>query len=67
LSDEVLTWLSVWNEVQMIFAYGAAYAIATPSSLASLKILNGLTFLVLAYPGCPGKEAVKWVFACFLR
>jgi len=24
------------------------------------KIQNGLTFLVLAYPGCPGKEADKW-------
>jgi len=23
---------------------------------------TGLTFLVLAYPGCSGKEAVKWVF-----
>jgi len=25
------------------------------------KIQNGLTFLVLAYPGYPGKEADKWV------
>jgi len=24
-----------------------------------IKIQIGLTFLVLAYPGCPGKEAVK--------
>jgi len=23
------------------------------------------TFLVLAYPGCPGKEAVKWVFVLY--
>ena len=23
---------------------------------------TGLTFLVLAYPGCSGKEAVKWMF-----
>jgi len=42
--------------------YGPAAATATPSSLASLKIQNGLTFLVPAYPGCPGKEAVEWVF-----
>ena len=27
----------------------------------SSKIQIGLTFLVLAYPGCPGKEAVKWL------
>jgi len=29
-----------------------------------IKIQIGLTFLVLAYPGCPGKEAVKWVSVC---
>jgi len=28
------------------------------------KIHMGLTFLVPAYPGCPGKEAVKWVSVC---
>jgi len=27
-----------------------------------IKIQIGLTFLVPAYPGCPGKEAVKRVF-----
>ena len=26
----------------------------------SSKIKIGFTFLVPAYPGCPGKEAVKW-------
>ena len=25
------------------------------------KIQIGFTFLVPAYPGCPGKEAVKWL------
>jgi len=33
---EVLVWLSVWSEVQMI-CIGPADASATPSSLASLK------------------------------
>jgi len=28
----------------------------------SSKIQIGFTFLVPAYPGCPGKEAVKWLF-----
>jgi len=23
-----------------------------------------ISFLVPAYPGCPGKEAVKWVYVC---
>ena len=27
----------------------------------SSKIQIGFTFLVLAYPDCPGKEAVKWL------
>jgi len=27
----------------------------------SSKIPIGLTFLVPAYPGCPGKEAIKWL------
>ena len=27
----------------------------------SSKIQIGFTFLVLAYPGSPGKEAVKWL------
>ena len=30
----------------------------------SSKIQIGFTFLVLAYPGCPGKEAVKWLCVC---
>jgi len=27
----------------------------------SSKIQIGFTFLVTAYPGCPGKEAIKWL------
>jgi len=30
----------------------------------SSKIQIGFTFLVPAYPGCPGKEAVKWLCGC---
>jgi len=26
------------------------------------KVQIGFTFLVPAYPGCPGKEAVKWLY-----
>ena len=29
-----------------------------------IKIQIGLTFLVLAYPGCPRKEAVKRMSVC---
>ena len=31
-----------------------------------IKIQNGSAFLVLAYPGCPEKEAVKWVLLLLL-
>jgi len=29
-----------------------------------IKIETGLTFLVPAYPGCPGKDAIKRVSVC---
>jgi len=32
----------------------------------SSKIQIGFTFLVPAYPGCPGKEAVKWLLLLIL-
>jgi len=41
------------------FAYGPADA--TTSSVRFINIQDGLTFLVLAYPGCPGKETIKQV------
>ena len=63
-TDEVLAWLSVWSEVQMI-AYGSADATATPSFLASAKFR-------MVYPSGIGlprlswKKAVTWlcVFVC---
>jgi len=46
-----------------LFAYGPADATAVSKSHHLLPHLNPdwFTFLVPAYPGCPGKEAVKWV------
>jgi len=32
----------------------------------SSKIQIGFTFLVPAYPGCPGKEAVKWLYRGYI-
>jgi len=40
-----------------------ADATATPSSLASAKS-RMVILLVLAYPGCPGKKAVKRLCVC---
>jgi len=31
-----------------------------------IKIHTGLTLLVLAYPGCPGKEATKRMSVCHM-
>jgi len=63
LSDEVVAWLSVWSEVQNCrrFAYGPADANATFITSCVIKVQIGLTFLVPAYPGYRGKEAVKQV------
>jgi len=42
-----------------LIAYGAVDATASPNPIISCLIViqTGFTFLVLAYPGCPGKEA----------
>ena len=56
-SGGVLVWLSVWNEVQTCICK----LMLLPLTVScSSKIQIGFTFLVPAYPGCPGKEAVKW-------
>ena len=52
----VLAWLSVWSEVQTCMAQ----LMPLPLTVScSSKIQIGFTFLVPAYPGFPGKEAVK--------
>jgi len=57
-----------------LFAYGPADATASRNSIISSYLnRDWFTFLVPAYPGCPGKEAVKracifffkWYFAPF--
>jgi len=37
-----------------------------PIISCSIKIQNGSAFLVPAYPGCPGKEAVKCLLLLLL-
>jgi len=44
---------SVWYPCQLISCF--------------IKIQIGLTFLVVAYPDCPGKETVKWVSSAALN
>jgi len=58
-SGGVLAWLSVWSEVQYLHM---AQLMPLPLIVScSSKIQIGFTFLAPAYPGCPGKEAVKWL------
>jgi len=63
LSKEVLVWLSVWSEVQMICIWFSWWH-CHPIISCFIKIPIGLTILVSAYPGCHGKEAVKRVPVC---
>jgi len=46
-----------------LFAYGLADATASQNLIISclIEIQAGFTFPVLAYPGCPGNEAIKRV------
>ena len=56
--DEVLAWLSVQSKVQMTCIWSSD---ASAIFFCFIKIHNGMTFLVPAYPGCSGKEAIKWM------
>jgi len=60
LSNEVLTWLSVWNKVQMICIW-SSWCHCHPIISCFIKLQNGSAFLVPAYMACPGKEAIKQV------
>jgi len=60
LSGGVLAWLSVWSEVQICMAQLMPLPL-TVSCFSKIQI--GFTFLVPAYPGSPGKRAVKCVRA----
>ena len=62
LSDEVLAWLSVWSEMQMICIW-SSWCHCRPIISCFIKIQIALTFLLPAYPGCPEKEAVNWVWS----
>jgi len=61
LSDDVMAWLSVWSEVQMICIW-SSWCHCHPIISCFIKIKIGLTFLVPAYLGYPGKEAMKRVY-----
>jgi len=57
LNGKVLAWLSVWSEIQMICVV-QLMPLPPLSSVTPVKS-RMFTFLVPAYPGCPGKMTVK--------
>jgi len=62
-SDEVLAWLSVWSEVQMTCMWsGWCHCHLIISCF--IKIQNGFTCLVSAFPDFPGEEAIIRVSVC---
>ena len=81
LSDEVLVWLSVGSEVQIVCIWSSFQLMPlhpnTPSSLASFKSRLVLPFcMVLGNAGCPGKwplngcsnsssNSYRWCYRCF--
>jgi len=54
LSGEVLAWLSVWSDVQMVQLMSLP-----PHQLLLQQNPEWFTFLVAAYPGCPGKRPLN--------
>jgi len=59
----VLAWLSVWCEVQTCIWPSRCHCHSLSLALVESRLV-GFTFLVLAYPGSPGKRAVKRVCVC---
>jgi len=63
-SGGVLVWLSCLERGADLHM---AQLMPLPLTVScSSKIQIGFTFLVPAYPGYPGKEAVKWLYATYL-
>jgi len=54
LSGEVLAWLPVWSEVQMVEQMSLP-----PHRLLLQQNPEWFTFLVAIYPGCPGKRPLN--------
>ena len=61
-SGGLLLWLSVWSEGADLHVAQLMPLPLTVSCYSKIQI--GFTFLVLAYPGGPGKRAFKQVCVC---
>ena len=63
LSGGVLAWLSVWGEMQTCIwpSWCHCHSLSLAPVNPDWFYQNGSVFLVPAYPGCPGKKAIKWM------
>jgi len=63
LSGGVLARLFVWGEVQICIwpSWCHYHSLSVAPVNAGRFYQNGSAFLVLAYPGCPGEKAIKWI------
>jgi len=52
-------WLGYLSGVRCIWFAWSSWCHCYPIISCVIRVQNHLTFLVLAYPGCPGKEATK--------
>jgi len=61
LSGGVLAWLSVWSKVQICMSpsWCHCHSLSLASENPDWSYQNCSAFLVLVYPSCPGKKAVK--------
>jgi len=61
LSGWMLAWLSVWGEMQICIwpSWCHCHSLSLAPVNPDWFYQNGSAFLVPAYPGCPGKKAVK--------
>jgi len=59
MSDGVLSWLSVRSEVHRFRIIWPSWCHFHPIISCFIKIRNDFTFLMPAYPGCPGKDAMR--------
>jgi len=61
VSGETLAWLSAWSEIQICIWPSHCHSLSLAQVNPDWLHQNGSAFLVPAYPGCPEKNAVKWM------
>jgi len=61
MGDEALVWLFVWIGGDCLHMVQLMPLPSRNPIISCIIFSDWFDLLVSAYPGCPGKEAVKWV------